>query len=131
MTSKLVAAMNAEIRPMKTAAETALCRPHQIKPLILLRAVGSIAKHFRRVFETTFAESDVAQTRARGGAKATRLTQLCDHRQSAAAGIERILKMFARRFEILVRERNAAHAEFERHINNRDPILIEFFLCLE
>ena len=39
--------------------------------------------------------------------------------------------MFARGFEILVGKRDAAHAKFERHVNNRDPILIEFFLRLE
>ena len=84
--------------------------PHQIKPLILLRAVGSIAKHFRRVFETAFTESHIAETCARGRAKAARLAQLRDYRQSAAACVERVLKMLARGFEVLVGKRDAAHA---------------------
>src|SRR6185369_12005901 len=52
-------------------------------------------------------------------------------RQSSAAGIEGVLKMFARSFEIFVCEGDPAHAEFESHVNNRDSIFIEFFFRLE
>ena len=115
----------------KRAPKPALRRPHQIKPFVFLRAIDSVIEHLGCIFETALAQSNVAQTCARGCAKASRLAQLCDHRQRPTARIESVLKMFACGFEIVVGESDAAGAQLVSHVNNRDAILIEFFLRLE
>ena len=39
--------------------------------------------------------------------------------------------MFTRRFEIVIRKRDATSAQLERHVNDRDAVLVEFLLHLE
>src|SRR5205085_11395117 len=97
----------------ETATEAALRRPHQIEPLVFLRSISRVIEHLCRIFEATFAQRHITETGARRGAESSRLAALGDYRQSAAARVERVLKMFARSFEIVIRKRDAASAQLE------------------
>ena len=104
-----------------------LRRPHQVQPVVFLRARGSVGEKFGRVFVARLAQGHVAETGARRRAKAARLAKLCNHWQGAAAGLQRVLKMFVRSFEIVIRKRDAPHAQLESHINDRDAIFLQLF----
>ena len=90
--------------------------------------LAGFAEKFGRVRIFALTQCHVAETGARGGAKAPRLSQLGHYGQGAAAGFERVLKMLARRVEIVACERDAAHAQLVGHVNDRHAILVKLLL---
>ena len=102
--------------------------PHEIEALVILRALLCLFEQFGGILVTAFFQSDVTQAGARSSTKASRLAELGDNRQRATAGIERILKMLLRGWQIVSGERDASHAQFVGHVNDRDPIFVQLLL---
>ncbi len=112
----------------KAPALAAKSRPHQIEPIVFFRGLAGFAEKLGRVRVLALPQRHIAQTGARGRAKAPCLSQLGHDRQGAATGFERVLKVFARGVEIVVRERDAAHAQLVSHVNDRHPIFVKLLL---
>ncbi len=93
-----------------------------------MRAGRGVGKHFRRVFITPFTQRHIAEAGARGRAKAACLASLGDSGQRTVAGIQSVLEMLASCLHLIIREGDAAGAQFVGHVNDRRAIVIELFL---